>query len=83
MAHSRSAHLAGIGSAVSLIAPLVATMAYLGRWDPVVLAAVTLFSLPFYFMTRNRISLERDHPGWRSAQKAAVDLSCAARSAGR
>ena len=73
MAHSRSAHLAGVGSAVSMIAPLVATMAWLGRWDPAVLVLVALLSLPFYFMTRNRISLEREHPGWRHAQKAELE----------
>ena len=65
MVHSRSAHLAGLGSALLLIAPVVIMMAYVGRWDGAVLAVVALMSLPFYFMTRNRISLERDHPGWR------------------
>ena len=83
MAHSRSAHLAGIASAVSPFAPVALTMAWLGRWDVAVLVFVALMSLPSYFMTRNGISLEREHPGWRYAQQAAVDLGFEARSAGR
>ena len=83
MAHSRSAHLAGIGSAVSMIVPVAVGMAWLGRWNVATLAVVALLSLPWYFMTRNLISLEREHPGWRHAQQAAVDLSFEARTAGR
>lgn len=75
MVHSRSAHLAGIGSALSMIAPVVLTMAWIGRWDLRLLGFVVLFSIPFYFLTRSRISLEKDHPGWRRAQAAALDLA--------
>jgi hypothetical protein len=73
MVHSRKAHLSGIGSALSMIAPVVVMMAYTGRWDLAVLAVVGAMSLPFYFMTRNGISLERDHPGWRRAQVATLE----------
>ena len=83
MPHSRSAHLRGIGSAISLIVPVVATMAWLGRWDAGVLIVVAFLSLPFYFMTRNRISLEKEHPGWRYAQQAALELTSRTRSAER
>ena len=73
MVHSRKAHLAGIGSALSMIAPVVVTMAYMGRWDWTVLAVVAVMSLPFYFMTRNGLSLEKDHPGWQRAQAATLE----------
>lgn len=79
MTHSRSAHVAGFISAVSLIVPVVATMAWLERWDGAVLVASFLLSLPFYFMARNRVSLEREHPGWRRAQQAAIELGTEAR----
>jgi hypothetical protein len=65
MDHVRSPRLAGLISALSLIVPVGATMAWLQRWDPVVLAFATLLSVPCYFLARNRILLEREHPGWR------------------
>jgi hypothetical protein len=74
VAHSRKAHFAGIGSSASMIAPVIVMMLYTGRWDGSVLAVVALMSLPFYFMTRNGITLEKDHPGWRRAKAVADGL---------
>jgi hypothetical protein len=75
MVQSRSAHLAGIGSALSMIAPVAATMAWIGRWDLRLLGFVALFSIPFYFLARSRVLLETEHPGWRRAQAAELELA--------
>ncbi|MGZ8282404.1 MAG: hypothetical protein ACXWUN_05560 [Allosphingosinicella sp.] len=64
MAHFRSPLVAGLTSAISLVVPVVVTMLYLHLWDWMVLALVTLMSVPFFYLARNRILLE-SHPGWR------------------
>ena len=58
-----------------MIAPVVATMAWLGRWDLRLLGFVALFSIPFYFLARSRVMLVEEHPGWRRAQAAELDLA--------
>jgi hypothetical protein len=60
-----SPRLAGLLSAASLAAPVAALMALYDSLSWLHLAIAVGVSVPFYFLGRNKVLLERYHPGWR------------------
>ena len=65
MGRIASPKLAGTLSAASIFVPIVAVMAWRHDWSWLVLAVAGGLSVPFYFLGRNKVLLERYHPGWR------------------
>ena len=65
MVRIRSPKLAGTMSAASLVAPVVAGMIFRHQWNWFYFALAVGLSVPFYFLARNKVLLERYHPGWR------------------
>ena len=65
MVRITSPTLAGTLSAASLVAPVVAVMAYCYYWSWLYFAIALGAAVPFYFLGRNKVLLERYHPGWR------------------